>query len=592
MNKFEIIALVFQGFFSGVLFLVFPASIILLLPRFLISIFRNISLSADRKRVMKVYLKENYISSFRKYISLQILIYLAIITYYKFENNVFSFSFLEKYQEIIQFDQTPYYYAGMLIALLLTFLFTIARWSVYGGFLNFRPDFSDFEKNYKKQNKKLKKTKKKIKNIRNEEVQNKTKQLKIIKIPSIENYPQYKRALEAINRSHKKDDRMAVLNEINDSVLLGWMAAKTTDHKIRIRAYEKITTAMGFASFISNADSTITTYINKKPLKLTEDAMTHITNTDKEALFMVAVKSSTYGEEVCRRINDQKLLHDIVLSANSYDSQLAALIRIRDKELLKSIKLNVNVNHDKIINLSGILMEEDERMFGIRNEEDQVKLNELLLNGETEKIRIIAAEKVKSSDILAQAALNDQSDLVRRVVSRMISCDKVLIEIVENDTCTDVKEAAAENIRDKETLEKLVRNSTHSAVRNAALNYGSSKDLLSFVYYNDEDIFVRKKAISHIEDLSILTEAALKDESTSIRLAAIEKIDNNRILWEINRQNKSSMIGDAAWKKLPLEIINTKKRCVSCNNEVYPLSKIGDSCPHCNAVWGDMIDNN
>ncbi len=242
---------------------------------------------------------------------------------------------------------------------------------------------------------------------------------------------------------------------------------------------------------------------------------------ESELLDMMDDKSITSRKFAIERINDEKILTEILQNDESPEVRLEAIKRINDEKIL----------------------------------------TEILQNDESHEVRLEAIKRINDEKILTEILQNDESPEVRLEAIKRINDEKILTEILQNDESHEVRLEAIKKINQSDSdenvnllatkeLEKILSNNGVSEVKKEHIKLINDETILIEILKNNKSSEVRREAIKKINNENILVQFVNADSDEDVRVFAIRKINNKSILMDIANNNSSLFIREEAEKRL------------------------------------------
>lgn len=216
--------------------------------------------------------------------------------------------------------------------------------------------------------------------------------------------------------------------------------------------------------------------------------------------------------QAIRKMENQKILADIVKNDVSRKVRKEAARKIKDKKVLVDLAINHPSNHVRL-----------DAIDNIDNEKDLV---DVAINNSDNGVIHAAVEKIKDENLLREVYNKTYSGYIRQVILSQLKDETLAIE-ASNDSNKYVRDKAINIIKNKSELIKIAKNTT----------YQENRDMIFKKLEDDEIIEVistlpNYSLIEHISDMKerILAYNALNNSNWVIRQESVNKINDIEVL--------------------------------------------------------------
>lgn len=328
-------------------------------------------------------------------------------------------------------------------------------------------------------------------------------------------------------------------------------------------AFEFIVWGSGFPIFIA------ITYFSVEQLKekwvAFEEYRAHIANDSQRQNLLIRFLRSDPSAEVrrsaARNCTDREQLLQTALFDPDRLSRSAAVRQIQEEALLYAILAGSTDREE-------VLKSMQNRLF---SKKGQRFLADIALEGETLRVRILAAEAVKEFE-LALLLLRQSNDSAVRLVAlkqmktseRRLEQQPYFLLLAREDANPEVRRAAAYLLSDLPYVRALIRLSSDDSVRAIAAMQMSSFSLSG-------------------ADQALLLNVALGTKEAKLQQAAVRGIHNGVML-----QTVLERLVDSNVRKIALECIK-RELLVLEHSEVFLAIALEDSCDFVRMMAADLV---
>lgn len=236
----------------------------------------------------------------------------------------------------------------------------------------------------------------------------------------------------------------------------------------------------------------------------------------QEELARIAMTSLFDWKEAIPGIEDQKLLADIALGADSFEARRLAAEHVVDREQLTRI----GRKGDRWA------------LYGIVDRTDDQGVLERMTRMHWDLLAEKATARITDQRVLARLALGSRWGEVRLIAVHRLDDPGLLLRVALAKDST-IAARAASRLTDPDGLARIVAESESDRVRAAATRNLDDQALLTRLALEDGDERVRLAAVRRLHDADALRRVALADRSNAESYTAIARLADEEVLTEV-----------------------------------------------------------